>query len=64
MVPDAHPETPLLGLQQPKLVLVADFGGGTSEFSVVRLTSSASEVEVLGARGHQRRGDVFDVAPL
>jgi hypothetical chaperone protein len=47
-------------LREPKLVLVADFGGGTSDFTVARLTPGESEVEVLAIGGVSIAGDAFD----
>src|SRR5262245_36769391 len=34
-------------LSEPKVVLVADFGGGTSDYTVARLSPDESQVEVL-----------------
>ena len=47
-------------LDRPKLVLVADFGGGTSDFTVARLGVSAGAVEVLSMGGISVAGDVLD----
>ena len=50
------------GLTEPATVLVADFGGGTSDFSVVRIASpgSASRCVPLGHAGVGVAGDRFD----
>jgi hypothetical chaperone protein len=47
-------------LDAPKVVLVADFGGGTSDFTVARLGVSAGAVEVLSMGGVSVAGDVLD----
>jgi hypothetical chaperone protein len=47
-------------LDSPKLVLVADFGGGTSDFTVARLGVDAGAVEVLSMGGVSVAGDVLD----
>jgi hypothetical chaperone protein len=47
-------------LTEPKLVLVADFGGGTSDFTVARLTPGASEAQVLAMGGVALAGDALD----
>jgi hypothetical chaperone protein len=47
-------------LSEPKVVLVADFGGGTSDFTVARLTPGAAEAEVLAMGGVSLAGDAFD----
>jgi hypothetical chaperone protein len=47
-------------LDSPKLVLVADFGGGTSDFTVARLGVAAGAVEVLSIGGVSVAGDVLD----
>jgi hypothetical chaperone protein len=62
------------GLDRDRLILIADFGGGTSDFSLLRLSprgNEASGTEVLGTDGVPIAGDVFDgqivrhvVAPL
>jgi hypothetical chaperone protein len=49
-------------LDSPKLVLVADFGGGTSDFTVARLGTRAGDVEVLSMGGVSVAGDVLDGA--
>jgi hypothetical chaperone protein len=45
-------------LTQPATVLIADFGGGTTDFSVLRLSPSSHEV--LGVGGIGIAGDQFD----
>lgn len=49
-------------LARDETVLVADFGGGTSDFSVIRFTRSGDTVlpEPLGHAGVGVAGDVFD----
>jgi hypothetical chaperone protein len=47
-------------LDSPKVVLVADFGGGTSDFTVARLGVAAGAVEVLSMGGVSVAGDVLD----
>ena len=47
-------------LDSPKVVLVADFGGGTSDFTVARLGAGAGAVEVLSMGGISVAGDVLD----
>lgn len=47
-------------LTEPKVVLVADFGGGTSDYTVARLTPGDSQVEVLAVGGVSIAGDAFD----
>ncbi|HEY6077175.1 MAG TPA: Hsp70 family protein [Polyangiaceae bacterium] len=49
-------------LTEPKLVLVADFGGGTSDFTVARLAPGDSQVDVLAVGGVSIAGDAFDGA--
>jgi hypothetical chaperone protein len=49
-------------LSEPKVVLVADFGGGTSDFTVARLTPDESQAEVLAIGGVSVAGDAFDGA--
>ena len=44
----------------PKVVLVADFGGGTSDYTVARLTPGATEAEVLAIGGIALAGDALD----
>ena len=53
------------GLTKPgkSTFLVADFGGGTSDYTVARLdTTSADGLEVLGIGGVAQAGDAFDGA--
>ncbi len=47
-------------LTEPKVVLVADFGGGTSDYTVARLSPGEDEVEVLALGGVSVAGDAFD----
>ena len=48
-------------LKEPKLVLIADFGGGTSDFTVVRLGPQAfTAKDVLALGGVALAGDHFD----
>jgi hypothetical chaperone protein len=48
-------------LTEPKIVFVADFGGGTSDFTVIRITpDSDREVEVLALGGVSVAGDALD----
>lgn len=50
-------------LQDSELALIADFGGGTSDFTVMRLGSKASgdrQDDILASAGVQIGGDVFD----
>lgn len=50
-------------LTQPATVLIGDFGGGTSDFSVLRFVpgqSGRGRVEALGHSGVGIAGDVFD----
>lgn len=49
-------------LSEPKVVLVADFGGGTSDFTVARLTPDQSQAEVLAIGGVSVAGDALDGA--
>ncbi len=52
-------------LQRPSLVLVADFGGGTSDFSVVRLRPGAfAREDVLSIGGVSVAGDALDGAMM
>jgi hypothetical chaperone protein len=57
-----EPVAAALGYQQrldhEELVLIADFGGGTSDFSLVRL--SPSRATIVGVDGVAVAGDVFD----
>jgi hypothetical chaperone protein len=50
-------------LDHAELALIADFGGGTSDFTVMRLGSKASgdrRDDILASAGVQIGGDVFD----
>jgi hypothetical chaperone protein len=47
------------GLDHEELVVIADFGGGTSDFSVVRV-GGAAPAEVLATSGVAIAGDSFD----
>jgi hypothetical chaperone protein len=47
-------------LTEPKVVLVADFGGGTSDYTVARLAPGQTEAEVLAIGGVAVAGDAFD----
>lgn len=47
-------------LTEPKVVLVADFGGGTSDFTVARLVPGENHAEVLAIGGVSVAGDAFD----
>lgn len=48
-------------IQSPKTVLICDFGGGTSDFSIVRLFPNAQDrLEVLGIGGLSVAGDAMD----
>lgn len=49
-------------LTEPKLVLVADFGGGTSDFTVTRLVPGETQADVLAMGGVSVAGDAFDGA--
>ena len=53
-------------LQTPETVLIADFGGGTSDFSLLSLAPNDSTqpgpIEILGNDGVAFAGDVFDRA--
>jgi hypothetical chaperone protein len=44
-------------LKREEVVLIADFGGGTSDFSLVRL---GSKTEIIGTSGVPIGGDTFD----
>ena len=49
------------GLTAPATVLIGDFGGGTSDFSVLRFEpGSARRVQALGQAGVGIAGDTFD----
>jgi hypothetical chaperone protein len=48
-------------LDAPATVLIGDFGGGTSDFSIIRFTPGAAQpVESLGHGGVGIAGDTFD----
>jgi hypothetical chaperone protein len=48
-------------LTKPAVVLIGDFGGGTSDFSVLRFVpGAAGSVQALGHAGIGIAGDVFD----
>jgi hypothetical chaperone protein len=48
-------------LSEPKIVFVADFGGGTSDFTVIRVEpGEKNDVEVLAIGGVSVAGDVLD----
>jgi hypothetical chaperone protein len=50
-------------LDHPELALIADFGGGTSDFTVMRLGSGTAgdrRRDILASAGVQIGGDVFD----
>ena len=50
-------------LQEPKTILIADFGGGTSDFCVVRMSHTQfSQRDVLAVRGVSLAGDALDGA--
>jgi hypothetical chaperone protein len=53
-------------IRAPETVLIADFGGGTSDFSVLSLAPNDSthpgQIEILGNDGLAFAGDVFDRA--
>jgi hypothetical chaperone protein len=51
-----------LRIERPERVLIGDFGGGTSDFSVLQLTPGAdrAHAEVLGTSGVGVAGDAFD----
>lgn len=58
-------------LDRPATVLIGDFGGGTSDFSVLRFTPGAGRLATLGRSGVGVAGDALDgriidhvVAPL
>ncbi len=54
------------GLRRDELVLIADFGGGTSDFSIVRVGPDApprgSVQRILATEGLPLAGDAFDAA--
>jgi hypothetical chaperone protein len=48
-------------LDQPKLVMIADLGGGTSDFSLIRMSREGyRDRDVLGTGGVSVAGDVLD----
>ena len=47
-------------LQRPETILIGDFGGGTSDFSLLRLGAPGSPREVLATSGLPFAGDAFD----
>lgn len=49
-------------IQEPKLCIIADFGGGTSDFSLVRFVPGKTglKMETLGTSGVGLAGDRFD----
>ncbi|MCP4445105.1 MAG: Hsp70 family protein [Myxococcales bacterium] len=47
-------------LQHEELVLTADFGGGTSDFCLLRITPGQGENEILATGGLGVGGDTFD----
>ncbi len=50
-------------LRAPEMALIADLGGGTSDFTVMRLgagTSGDRRADILATRGVQVGGDTFD----
>jgi hypothetical chaperone protein len=47
-------------LSTPELVLIADFGGGTSDFSLLRVHPSGERAEIIGTSGVPVGGDTFD----
>lgn len=53
-------------IRKPEMVLIADFGGGTSDFSLLSLAPNDSTrpgaIEILGNDGLAFAGDVFDRA--
>jgi hypothetical chaperone protein len=54
-----------LGLDHDELVLIADFGGGTSDFSLLRVGPGVrrarnGDAELLGTEGVALAGDAFD----
>jgi hypothetical chaperone protein len=51
-----------LRIAEPERVLIGDFGGGTSDFSVLHLVPGAqrAQAEVLGTSGVGVAGDAFD----
>jgi len=52
-------------LQSPELVLIADFGGGTSDFSLIRLqpgSATGQKHEIVATSGVPIGGDTFDAS--
>ena len=50
-------------LSEPKLVMIADLGGGTSDFSLIRMTEDGyRDEDVLGTAGVSVAGDALDGA--
>ena len=53
-------------IRKPEMVLIADFGGGTSDFSVLSLAPNDAthpgQIQILGNDGLAFAGDVFDRA--
>jgi hypothetical chaperone protein len=47
-------------LRRGELVLIADFGGGTSDFSVIQLEPGARSHEIIATAGVPVGGDTFD----
>jgi hypothetical chaperone protein len=47
-------------LRQPELVLIGDFGGGTSDFSLLRLSPGGGQHQLLANSGVGLAGDAFD----
>jgi hypothetical chaperone protein len=47
-------------LQHEELVLIGDFGGGTSDFSLLKLRPHAAQQELLATSGVGLAGDAFD----
>jgi hypothetical chaperone protein len=47
-------------LDHDELILIGDFGGGTSDFSLLRVGLSSSKRAVLGNEGLPLAGDAFD----
>ena len=58
--PVAAAHTAQGSLKGATVVLVADFGGGTSDFALVRLDAAGGDVDVLGTSGVAIAGDAFD----
>jgi hypothetical chaperone protein len=47
-------------LDHDELILIGDFGGGTSDFSLLRVGPSRSQTGVIGTEGLPLAGDAFD----